>query len=50
MVSASHLNERAGFAQVHFIWAGPEIIAVLRTLLPGATLALLDHDTLFAAL
>ena len=39
----------AGLAAVHFTWAGPEIMTVLRVLAPGAVLMLLDHDTLFTA-
>ena len=37
----------AGLAAVHFTWAVPEIMTVLRVLAPGAVLMLLDHDTLF---
>ena len=39
----------AGQAAVHFTWAGPEIMTVLRVLAPGTVLILLDHDTLFTA-
>ena len=39
----------SGLQSVHYTWAGPEIIAVLRAFVPGAALVLLDHDTLFTA-
>ena len=42
-------TKEAGLASVHFTWAGPEILAVLRVLAPGVVLMLLDHDTLFTA-
>ena len=42
-------TKKAGLASVHFTWAGPEMLAVLRVLAPGVVLMLLDHDTLFTA-
>ena len=36
-------------AAVHFTWAGPEVLTVLRVLAPGLVLVLLDHDTLLTA-
>ena len=42
-------TKKARLASVHFTWAGPEILAVLRVLAPGVVLMLLDHDTLFTA-
>ena len=42
-------TQAAGMAAVHFTWAGPEVLAVLRVLAPGLVLVLLDHDTLFTA-
>ena len=42
-------TKEAGLASVHFTWAGPEILAVLRVLAPGVVLMLLDHGTLFTA-
>ena len=42
-------TQEAGMAAVHFTWAGPEVLTVLRVLAPGLVLVLLDHDTLFTA-
>ena len=39
-------THEAGLAAVHFTWAAPEILTVLRILAPGVILMLLDHDTL----
>ena len=42
-------TREAGLAALHFTWAAPEILTVLRILAPRAILMLLDHDTLFTA-